>query len=226
MERTDIDINVIVPIYNVEEYLRACLESLLKQGMPRLEVIMVDDGSTDHSGEIAKEYADRYPNFLYYRIENGGLGHARNYGMQFAKGKYIAFVDSDDIVVKKTYEKMFILAERDRSELTICNAIRFKAKKYWNSGIHRKVFNQTVKTKTHITQFPELIYDTTSCTKLILREFYQKRGFRFPENILYEDIPVTIPMYFFANQVSVLHQVGYLWRVRDGGTGEAVSRFL
>ncbi|MCI8453774.1 MAG: glycosyltransferase [Lachnospiraceae bacterium] len=218
MERTDIDISVIVPIYNVEEYLRACLESLLKQGTPRLEVLMVDDGSTDHSGEIAKEYADRYPNFTYYRIENGGLGHARNYGMQYARGKYIAFVDSDDVVVGKTYEKMFILAERDKSELTICNAIRFNSKKYWNSGLHRKIFNHAIKTKTHITRSPELIYDAAAWNKLILREFYLKRGFRFPENILYEDIPVTIPMHFFAKQVSILHCMGYLWRVRDGAT--------
>lgn len=218
MENREIDISVIVPIYNVEEYLELCLDSLLKQGTPRLEIIMVDDGSTDHSGEIAKKYAEKYPYFLYYRIENGGLGHARNYGVQYARGKYIVFVDSDDIVVENTYEKMFALAERDKSELTICNAVRFKSKKYWNSGLHRKIFNNAAKTKTHITQFPNLIYDAAAWNKLILRDFYQKHSFHFPENILYEDIPVTIPMHFLANQVSILQSVGYLWRVRDGAT--------
>lgn len=102
-----VDISVVVPIYNVEEYLKECLDSLLDQGTVSLQIIMIDDGSTDAGGMIAKGYADRHPNFEYHRIENGGLGHARNYGVKYAVGKYIAFVDSDDIVVEHTYEKIY-----------------------------------------------------------------------------------------------------------------------
>lgn len=100
-----IDISVIVPIYNVEEYLRECLDSILRQGEVSLEVIMIDDGSTDNSGTIADEYVAKYENFYCYHIQNGGLGHARNYGVERSHGKYIAFVDSDDIVVDGTYER-------------------------------------------------------------------------------------------------------------------------
>ncbi len=211
-----IDISVVVPVYNVEEYLVDCFESLLHQGNIRYEVIVIDDGSTDHSGKIAQKYAEQYPEFRYYKIENNGLGHARNYGIRYATGKYIAFVDSDDIVVENTYEKMLFLAELNASELTICNVKRFKSKKVWNSGIHNEIFKNDVLIKTHISQFPQLIYDTTAWNKLILREFYLKHQFFFPEKIVYEDIPITIPMHYLANNVSILNSVGYLWRIRDG----------
>ena len=91
-------VSVIIPIYNVAEYLEECLESMVRQTIDSLEVIMVDDGSTDISGVIAQEYEKNYDNFFYYLKENGGLGNARNYGIQFVHGDYIIFLDSDDIV--------------------------------------------------------------------------------------------------------------------------------
>lgn len=218
MEQQQIDISVIVPIYNVEEYLASCLNSLLWQGNVELEVIMIDDGSTDRSGEIARQYAQEYSNFRYHLIENGGLGHARNYGVQFARGTYIAFVDSDDIVVRSTYEKMFTLAQRDKSDLTICNSLRFKGNKFWSNWLSCPIFGNHVESVTHITRFPNLFYNAASWDKLILRDFFLKHQFQFPENILYEDIPVSIPMHYFANHVSLLNSAGYLWRVRDGAT--------
>ena len=211
------DISVIVPVYNVEEYLGECLDSLKKQGNVSLEVIIIDDGSTDSSGEIADEYVAENENFIVYHIENGGLGHARNVGVTYAKGKYIFFVDSDDIVADNTLCNMFALSERNGSDLTICNVVRFNSKKMWASGIHKTVFEKT-DFVTHISKKPELVFDTTSWNKLILREFYLRYKFEFPENILYEDIPVTIPMHVMANKVSMYNAVGYLWRVRDGAT--------
>lgn len=223
MNKSGVDISVIVPIYNVEEYLEECLDSLLCQGNVSLEVIMLDDGSTDGSAAIAKKYAEKYPNYHYYGIENGGLGHARNYAVQFATGKYIIFLDSDDIVVEKTYEKMFLLAEKNNSELTICNVARFNSKKSWASALHKNVFHN-IDVNTHITKNPNLIYDTTSWNKLILKSFYTEHDFQFPENILYEDIPVTIPMHILANNVSVLTDIGYLWRLRDGASKSITQR--
>lgn len=209
------DISVIVPIYNVEEYLEECLNSLYNQEKENLEVILVDDGSTDNSGRIAAAFAEEHPNFYYYRKENGGLGHARNYGASFATGKYLAFVDSDDIVAPDMYRKMFAYAERDQSDLTICNVVRFNSKKVWPSHLHNHVFCN-IEAKTHIIECPGLLYDTTSWNKLILRSFYLENQFSFPENILYEDIPVTIPMHYRANRVSVVKSAYYWWRVRDG----------
>ena len=212
-----VDISVIVPVYNVEEYLAECLDSLLNQGSVKLEVIMIDDGSPDSSGQIADSYAEKYDNFHCYHIENGGLGHARNYGMQYATGKYVYFIDSDDVLTNNILERMFQRAEQDGSELTICNVVRFNARKTWHSGLHDLAF-YNLEPITHIKKQSQLLYDTTSWNKLILRSFYEKNAFKFPEKILYEDIPVTIPMHYLANQVSVLHEVGYLWRTRDGAS--------
>ena len=94
-----IKISIIVPIYNVEKQLERCIESLLKQENKDLqtEIVLVNDGSTDDSGKIAKEYALKYKDkIIYLEKENGGLSDARNYGMNYATGQYIAFVDSDD----------------------------------------------------------------------------------------------------------------------------------
>lgn len=211
------DISVIVPVYNVEEYLEECLDSLLAQTKDRLEVILIDDGSQDSSGEIAKAYAAQYENFHYHYEENSGLGHARNYGVTFATGKYIIFLDSDDVVAPDAYEKMFILAERNNSDLTICNVVRFNSKKTWSSALHKRTFDN-IEENTHIFKNPNLIYDTTSWNKLIKKSFWLEHHFQFPEHILYEDIPVTIPMHCLANNVSVVRSVGYLWRARDGAS--------
>lgn len=218
----DYDVSVIVPYYNVEEYLQECLDSLLRQGDVKLQVILVDDGSPDNSAQIADAYAAKYDNFLSLHKTNGGLGHARNYGVDYATGKYICFVDSDDIVTDRTYEKMFRRAEKDGSELTICNVAKCNSYRTWSSNLHAKLFNQFYPV-THITKEPALIYDTTSWNKLILRSFYTEHGFRFPEGILYEDIPVTIPMHYLANQVSVLYHIGYLWRERDS-VGKSITQ--
>lgn len=211
------DISIIVPIYNVEEYLEECLNSLKNQTKNNIEVIMVDDDSPDSSADIAKDFEQKYPNFHYYHKENNGLGCARNYGAKKAKGKYIAFMDSDDIVSLDLYEKMFACAEKNNSDLTICNVVRFNSKKAWRSSLHTRVF-KNIDSNTHITKNPNLLSDTTSWNKLILRSFYEKHNFAFPENILYEDIPVAIPMHLLANNVSVVESSYYFWRVRDGAT--------
>ncbi len=217
MEQTMPDISVIIPIYNVEEYLEACLDSVVEQVKDNLEVILVDDGSQDGSSEIAKRYAQAYPYFHYHCQENGGLGRARNVGVTFATGKYIIFLDSDDVVTPDAYQTMFDLAERNGSELTICNVARFNSTKTFDSPLHRRTFDSVAEC-THISEDPSLMYDTTSWNKLILRSFWLEHNFQFPERILYEDIPVTIPMHCLANRVSVMRSVGYLWRVRDGAT--------
>lgn len=210
-------VSVIVPIYNVEEYLAECLDSLLNQTIDSIEVVMVDDGSPDNSAEIAKAYAKEHPNFVYYYKENGGLGSARNFGVKQARGEYIAFVDSDDIVDEDLYEKMYYRANRDNSDLAICNVLRFNSKSTIPSGLHQYVF-KNIENNTHITKNPNLFFDTISCNKLFRRSFFIENGFEFPTGILYEDIPVMIPVHFLANNVSVVETAYYWWRMRDGAS--------
>lgn len=220
---SEIKVSVIIPIYNVEEYLEECLQSVVDQTLSNLQVIMVDDGSLDGSTEIAKKFADKYEYFEYIRQENGGLGNARNTGVKYAKGKYIIFLDSDDIVPDDAYEKMYTTAEKNQSEMVVGSVARFNSKKNYVSNLHEIAFRKYID-KTHITENTDLIYDTTSWNKLIRKDFWDRYQFKFPEKILYEDIPVTIPMHYLANNVSMIQDVCYRWRIRDGANKSITQR--
>ncbi|MDZ5607030.1 bifunctional glycosyltransferase family 2 protein/CDP-glycerol:glycerophosphate glycerophosphotransferase [Bacillus pseudomycoides] len=208
-------ISVIVPVYNVQEYLEECFDSLVNQTMKEIEVIMVDDGSLDNSAEIMDAYDKKYNNFIPVYKKNGGLGHARNYGVSYATGDFIIFMDSDDYVTKDAYKKMYDTVLKSGSDIVIGNVKRFNSTREYASGLHTKVFKETI-IGTHITKNPELMYDTTAWNKLFKRDFWEQHQFKFPEGILYEDIPVTIPAHFLSTSTDVLEDVVYYWRARDG----------
>lgn len=214
----EFDISVVIPVYNVEEYLIECLESVNNQIKDKIQVIIIDDGSPDRSGEMADEYCKTHPNFECIHIENGGLGHARNYALQFAKGKYIAYMDSDDIIPPEMYLNMYNAAERNNCEITSCNVVRFNTSGFSESRLHANALKPINCEATHITRDYSLLYDTIACNKLIRVDFLKKHGFKFPEKMLYEDIPTTVPMHCLANKVAVVKTTAYYWRVRDGVT--------
>lgn len=114
------EVSVIVPIYNSEDYLEACLDSLVAQSFPDLEIILIDDGSRDASREICMEYCARFPAFRYFRKENGGLSDARNFGIAKAKGRWLAFVDSDDYVERDFIRMLYIAAAKEGVSLACC----------------------------------------------------------------------------------------------------------
>lgn len=209
-------LSIIVPIYNVENYLEDCLNSLLNQQYNNFEVIMVNDGSTDNSEEIMHKFSNKYDNFYAFTKENGGLGQARNFGVKYATGEYIAFVDSDDIIVEGSYKLMMETILKTDSDFIIGNVVRFNSTKEYPSVLHKKVFSET-KLKTNIYKSPELLYDTTAWNKIYKMSFWKKHNFKFPEGMLYEDIPVTQPAHFLANSVDVLPNIIYKWRARDFG---------
>lgn len=211
------DISVIIPIYNVEEYLVDCLESVRRNitGL-RAEVLLIDDGSTDHSPIIARLYAEKLDSFSYYRTENGGLSRTRNYGASLAKGKYLFFIDSDDMMADGILGKMLETAERNGTELTVCNVARYQDKKTRESFLHLRAFHGLRETVSHVTKQPGLIYDSTSWNKLILRSFFSRLGISFPEGYIYEDMLPNFIMHYYCNGVSIIRETGYLWRSRTG----------
>lgn len=209
-------VSVIVPIYNVEKYLRECLDSLANQTLEELEVIMIDDGSLDGSPAIVDEYAANYPNFFGYHIENGGLGHARNYGFEMSHGKYVAFLDSDDFVDLKTYELAYDLAEENNSDFVTFNAKHINSVRTFASRIHKTAIKDNIAL-TNIHQTPSLMFDTSAWNKVIRADFYRANKLFFPEKMLYEDLPFAIDIYLKAERVSVIGRHLYFWRVRDGG---------
>ena len=212
----EFDISVIVPVYNVEEYLIECLDSINNQTKDNIQVILIDDGSPDNSGKMADEYCKTHPNFECHHIENGGLGHARNYALQFVKGKYVTYIDSDDIVESNTYEVMFNAAERNGVDMVSCHVKRFNSKGISNSALHESAFNPIEKEVTHITEDLSLVNDVIACNKLVRADFIREHNFKFGENMLYEDTPAIMPMHCLAKKVAVVKTTAYLWRVRDG----------
>ena len=115
-------VSVIVPVYNVEKYLAKCLDSLVIQTLEDIEIIVVNDGTKDNSQLIINQYVKNYPDKVFsYIKKNGGLGDARNYGLQYANAEYIGFVDSDDYVSPHMYEKLYKKAISDNSDLVLCD---------------------------------------------------------------------------------------------------------
>jgi CDP-glycerol glycerophosphotransferase len=210
-------------MYNVERYLSDCLESLAHQTHADLEVIMIDDGSTDSSADLARRYAERDRRFRLVQQPNGGLGNARNTGADLATGDYLTFVDSDDVVVTNAYELLSGSLEQTGSDFASGNYHRLKATGTWQAGIVAETFRAN-RPRTHVSKHPALLTDRTAWNKLFRRSFWVEHGFRWPEGVLYEDTPVTLPAHVLARSVDVLRQPIYLWRSRAGDSSSITQQ--
>jgi CDP-glycerol glycerophosphotransferase len=218
-------VSVVVPIYNVEEYLRACLESIQFQTLEDLEVIMVNDGSTDGSVAIAESFAARDPRFKLITQENGGLSRARNTGADAASGEYLAFVDSDDVIPRDAYQLLVTPLQETGSDFATGNVHRLMQGSVAPARFLAKAFDRT-RLKTHITKFRPLVADRIVPNKVWRRSFWEGHGYRFPEGVLHEDIPVVLPAQFAARSVDVIHEPVYFYRVREGADLSITQRRL
>ena len=204
-------ISVIVPIYNVEEYLVRCLESLKIQTYPDYEVLMIDDGSTDSSGMIAESFADN-DKFRYFRQKNQGQGAARNTGIEKAKGKYLAFVDSDDWVSKDYLKTMYDALVSADADVTNCHT-----EYVWSSGKHapNPVTNLPEEKTTDILKFLENT-SFASWNKLYKKELFD--DIRFPVKMKYEDYACIPQVIGRAKSVICIEDTLYYYFQRDNST--------
>ncbi|EUJ27437.1 glycosyl transferase family protein [Listeria floridensis FSL S10-1187] len=206
-------VSVIIPAYNVSEYIEACIESVMTQSYPDLEVIVIDDGSTDDTLEKLEKLKEQFPHLTIYHKENGGLSAARNDGVKYATGTYLAFVDSDDVIDRTMYEKMVQSLEKQDAEIVTIGVSRLRGEDVYPSVLHEHFMKET-KIGTNLHESHELLYDTTSWNKLYKRSFWEENQFAFPVGKTFEDIPVTLPAYLKAEHVNLLPCVGYYWRYR------------
>ena len=209
-------LSIVVPFYGVERYLEECLASLAAQTFADIEVIMVDDGSPDRSAEIAERFAERDTRFHLVRQENQGLGPARNTGVEHARGDYLAFVDSDDVVARHAYELLVGSLEETGSDIASGNVARFNSGGVYASGLHATPL-RTTRRNTHVTQQHSLLMDRTAWNKVFRRSFWDAHGLEFPPG-LYEDTPVMVPAHFLAESVDVFHDTVYYYRAREDDT--------
>ncbi|MFD7967765.1 CDP-glycerol glycerophosphotransferase family protein [Streptomyces clavifer] len=209
-------LSVVVPVHNVEEYLEECLLSLAGQSLRAIEVILVDDGSTDGSRRIAEGFAARDSRFRCVHQRNAGLSAARNAGVAHTSPgvPYLAFADSDDIVVHDAYERMLASLESTGSDLVTGNVWRLTAQGRQQAWQYRWLTAD--RPRTHITRDARLLADRVAWNKVFRRSFWDRHGFVFPVGRLYEDTPVMIPAHHLAGSVDVLSGHVYCWRVREG----------
>ncbi|MCJ0875039.1 bifunctional glycosyltransferase family 2 protein/CDP-glycerol:glycerophosphate glycerophosphotransferase [Streptomyces sp. AP-93] len=218
-------LSIVVPVYNVELYLDECLESIAAQTFGDFEVVLVDDGSTDGSAALAQAFVERDDRFRLVLQKNAGLGAARNVGARHISPgtEYLAFVDSDDTLPPDAYRRMVDALDETGSDFAAGNVKRFRSVGMQQSWGHRAAFGAT-RLKTHISKLPALVTDRTAWNKVYRRSFWDEHAFQYPEGILYEDAPVSIPAHYFAKSVDVLRECVYHWRVRETGERSITQR--
>lgn len=216
--------SVIVPVYNVEDYLRTCIESILAQTVEGYELILIDDGSTDASPAIMQEYARKYEHITVYRQENKKLGAARNAGIERAKGEYILFVDSDDCIARNCLEVLYKKAKRNNLDVLLYDARTFKDdefdinidedKQYDRSELdipQDKVFEGYDFFETYM---PRSGMTVSACLHYVNIDFLLKHGIYFREHVFYEDNAYALQIYKAAKRLMYCSEKMYMRRYR------------
>ena len=200
-------VSVIVPVYNVEKYIAKNLESLVNQTLKDIEIIIVNDGTKDNSMKSVKEFATRNPKkIVCLEKQNGGLSDARNYGIPYAKGEYIAFLDSDDYVELDMYEKMYELAKKENSDMVECDF-------YWEYPSKIKI--DTGEIYTNQKEMLEKIR-VVAWNKLIKRKILEESQITFPVGYQYEDAEFTYKLVPYLKKVSFLKKPCVHYIQREG----------
>ena len=210
-------ISVVVAFFNNEDDLGDCLDSIAAQSFADLEVIMVDDGSADHSAQVARAKAAADPRFtLLQPPEHGGPGGARNRGVERASGEFLAFVDGDDLLPANAYELLLHALEQSGSDFVSGAVYRVGPKGINPSALHSLALKGR-QTGTHITKTPRLLYDVSVWNKLFRRSFWDQHQLSYPEGVVWEDIRLMTKAHVLARAVDVISDIVYYWRERAQG---------
>jgi len=213
------EVSVVVPIYNVERYLGPCIESLRRQTHRDLEVILVDDGSNDGSTAIARQAAADDPRIHLVRQPNRGPGPGggRNGGLAAANGKFLMFVDGDDVVPPTAIEMLRAsIGSNQAISLATGGVQRIHGARLLPSRLHDR---SHLRAKiSSLSDSPELVFDPSAWNKLFRRTHFDTVVGAFPEQVLYEDMVATMAAFSQAEQIAVLEEPVYWWRVRQAGS--------
>lgn len=208
-------ISVIVPVYNVSQYLRKCIDSILEQDYKNFEIILINDGSTDDSGKICDEYAGKYKNINVYHQKNGGISSARNLGVSKVTGKYIAFVDSDDFIMKDFLSSMYSNLKNNNVDISCCGSYcYFNENKITNPNyinVNRKYSKDEAQKHLNIIGY----FNCGVWNKLYKREVFD--GVIFPVGKKSEDMYVMHKLINTAiNGLYYSSEPKYFYRQREG----------
>lgn len=191
-------VSIVIPVYNVEKFLSNCLESVINQTYKNLEIICVNDGSTDNSRKILEHYAKKDKRVKVFDKENGGLSDARNFGVQHSHGEYIAFVDSDDKLVKTMYDVLLNNAINNNCDISVCGYY------FINPTINHTSYKSDDIFVLNSSDALDMLYDTNNFGNFAWNKLYKRELFadiKFPLGKKYEDIWVMHKLYDKANQI-------------------------
>jgi len=215
-------ISIIVPCYNVEQYLPKCIDSILNQTYKNLEVWLVDDGSPDNCGEICDEYAKRDVRIHVIHKENGGLADARNVALDVMTGEYVVCVDSDDYISPTHIEGLYHLIEKYGADVSVNTFCSFYEGASPNPS--PKSAKDWVLDGLHATEmmFSQENFDNAACGKMYKASLFD--GIRYPKGLLFEDLPTTYRLLLKANKVVYSNYKSYFYLLRENSIeGSAFS---
>ena len=182
-------LSIIIPVYNAEKHIDRCLNSILIQNLEGCEIILVDDGSSDNSWQICKQYAKKQNNITVYHKNNGGASSARNYGLNYASGKYVWFIDADDSIEKDSISKLISIMNTENAEVIVCQSKKIELNgeikdeceySIKKGGYSSEQFMIEMKNKPRSIIFCPQYY-------IVQRDFINKNSIYFYEGIIYED---------------------------------------
>lgn len=208
------NVSVIIPVFNTGQFLERCLDSVLDQTWRSLEVLAVNDGSTDGSAEILAAYARRDPRIQVFEQPNAGLAAARNRGVAEARGEYLAFIDSDDYVHPRMLASMLESASREGADVAIC---RFQQVAEDGEVLKTSSLPTGLSVDAWFRRILSAEDSSMACNKLFRRSLLVDSGVRFPVGLLHEDVPAIVQLIYHAQKIVVVDEPLYFW-VRRSGT--------
>lgn len=206
-----IKVSVVVPVYNVEEYIEECLESIIQQELKDIEIIVVNDGTKDRSMERIERFL-KDPRVKVINKKNEGVASARNTGIQKAAGEYIAFVDSDDFIHPSMYKEMYEKAQG--AEVVICGVVEVES----STGIRK---NRKIKKEIVSQRWGSYFWEYSGLevwNKLYKLDFLREKHLRFKKGMVYEDVPFNFQILFFSKKVKYVEGNFYYYRVNRLGS--------
>ena len=218
-------LSVIVPLYNVAPYLERCLTSLVNQSYTNLEILIVDDGSTDTSFTTAGEYARYDSRIRLIKLPHAGNGRARNTGIAAARGEFLTFADADDVVPGDAYARMMATLAETGSDFCVGSYGRIRGSKKTPVRLAERIHAET-RTRITVSDHPSVIDDVFLWNKVFRRQFWDLHVGAMPEGIRYEDQETTARAYLRAGSFDVLAAVVYWWRIREDGSSITQAKYL
>ncbi len=217
-------VSIIIPVFNTEQYLGECLESLRSQTLEGIEIICVDNGSTDDSPVILRDYEKRCKNLVVLSHPEGRQGDARNAGLSIATGKYVGFVDSDDLCDPDMFSCLYTRAEETGTDVMICNIRTFRDSRKEESSVSIDPKHLHEDDVFVISDRPALLRNLTICNRLFRRSFLEEQALEFPEGLWHEDQFFVGKALLAADRIATVPNCLYNYRKgREGSVGAHVG---